>query len=485
MNRTNRSARATLTAWLILVTPLATTAAESAPPTETRSAADAPGPGTDQIDRIIQSEMTRQHIPGLSVAVARNGRPLLAQGYGLANVELNAPATEKTVYQLQSITKSFTATAIMMLVEEGRIALDAPVGRYLDETPESWKTITIRHLLTHTSGLKDFINEPTASLRLDVSEEEVFRAAVPRPLNFQPGEKYGYSNTNYHLLAMIIRKLTGQSYGDFLRDRVFEPLGMNQTRVISHTEIIPHRAAGYLWENNALRNGEYVAESILGYGGGGLRSTVPDMLRWDAALYSERLLKKASLEQMWAPTRLNDGQESGYGFGWGIQNINGHRCVSHTGGHATGFSTVIQRYVDDGLTVIVLTNIRANVGRIAQRIAALYVPAVVPLARKPIEDKEPHLTALIRTTLDEIAAGKVNPAHLTDDLIELIGPQLPALQLLARAAGPMNRFELLERDSQGGMRRFLYRATYARAAYLIRISLNDVDQLAEINVEEE
>lgn len=343
-----------------------------------------PADETDPVDRIVREEMADQHIPGLSLAVVRDGSPVKIAAYGLANVEWNVPATPETVYQLQSITKTFTATAIMMLVEEGKIRLDAKVGDYLEGAPKSWKEITIRHLLTHTSGIKDFINEPTASLRLDVTEEAVLKATAPRPLNFAPGEKYAYSNTNYHLLAMIVRKQTGQFYGDFLRDRIFEPLGMASTAIISHSEIIPRRAAGYLWRDNALHNGEFVAESILGYGGGGIRSTVIDLIKWDAALYGEQLLKRSSFEQMWTPARFNNGQTSGYGLGWGIRHVNSHRCLSHSGGHITGFGTLIQRYVDDRLTVIVLTNLRGvKTGRIAERVAAHYLPELAaPAAPK-------------------------------------------------------------------------------------------------------
>src|SRR5689334_2109386 len=152
----------------------------------------------DTIDDYLNTEIAAKHIPGLSLAVVRDGKVEKLSAYGLANIELSVPASPQTVFQIQSVTKTFTATAILMLVEEGKLALEDPVGKHLDGTPESWKPITLRHLLTHTSGIKDFINEPTASLRIDVTEEKVLRATAPRKLNFEPGEKYAYSNTNYH-----------------------------------------------------------------------------------------------------------------------------------------------------------------------------------------------------------------------------------------------------------------------------------------------
>jgi CubicO group peptidase (beta-lactamase class C family) len=328
-----------------------------------------------KIDDYLKPYMEREQVPGLSLAIVRNGRVTFAKGYGLANVELKVPATPETVYQIQSITKQFTATGIMMLVEEGKLDLDEKVGHYLEGTPSSWENITLRQLLTHTSGIKDFINEPTVSLRLDVTEEEVLKATAARPLNFAPGERYAYCNTNYHLLAMIIRKVTGKSFGEFLRERIFVPLEMNDTRLYSQSDIIPNRASGYLRRWGGLRNGAYIATTVLAYGGGGICSTVLDMAKWDAALYGEKLLKKASLDLMWTPARLNDGKTDSYGFGWNVGEIRGHRYLSHGGAHQTGFTSHIGRFPDDGLTVIVLTNARhANPGRIAVHVVELCDP---------------------------------------------------------------------------------------------------------------
>lgn len=328
----------------------------------------------DKVDDIVRAGLADQGIPGASVAVIRNGRVAKTAGYGLANVELGVKATPRTVFQIQSMTKSFTAAGILMLVEEGKVGLDDPISKYVDGTPDSWKDITIRHLLTHTSGIKDYINEPTRSLRLEVSDDDIVKAAAPRPLNFAPGDRYAYSNTNYLLLGMVIRRVTGAFYGDFLNERIFEPLGMKDTRVISLTAIIPNRASGYLLDNAGLRNGEYVAGSVLGYPGGGLRSTVLDLAKWDIALTEGRILKPGTRALMWSKAKLNDGSESGYGFGWAIGEANGRRVLSHTGSHGTGFASVIQRYPDDGLSVIILSNLGgADVSSIARKVAARYL----------------------------------------------------------------------------------------------------------------
>jgi len=292
----------------------------------------------------------------------------------LANVELNVPVRPDTVFQIQSVTKTFTATTIMLLVEGGKVSVEDRITKYLASLPESWKGITIRHLLSHTSGIKDFINEPTVDLRKDIEPEDVIESLRDRPLNFQPGEKYAYSNTGYHLLGMIIRKVTGKYWGEFLEERIFDPLAMNETRVVSLSDIITNRAAGYVWDRDQLRNGRFITPTILAYAGGGLRSTVLDLAKWDAALGTEKVLKRSSLDQMWTPAKLNNGSDSTYGFGWGITNYRGHRLISHTGSHMTGFKTVLARFVDDQLTVIVLTNQReANQTAIAMGVAGYYI----------------------------------------------------------------------------------------------------------------
>jgi len=318
-------------------------------------------------------------LPGLSLAVVRHGKLEKTAAYGLANVELNVPVAEHSLFQIQSITKTFTSAAVLMLVDEGKLDLADPVSKYLDNTPDTWKPITLRHLLSHTSGIKDFINEPTASIRLDVSEDDVLRATAQRPLNFTPGEKYAYSNTNYHLLAMILRKVTGKYYGDVLKERIFDPLGMTDTRIVTLKEILPNRVAGYRWSGNRFQNGDFVAQSILSYGGGGVISTAADMAKWALALDAGKLLKKETLALAWTGVTLNDGKTSGYGLGWGVGTTNRRRYVGHTGAHVTGFTSAIMRYRDDDLTVIVLTNAgHANPSRIAQQVAAQYVPALAP-----------------------------------------------------------------------------------------------------------
>jgi CubicO group peptidase (beta-lactamase class C family) len=248
----------------------------------------------------------------------------------------------------------------MMLAEEGKVAIDEKMSKYLDGIPAAWHEVTVRHLLSHTSGVKDFINEPTVNLRLEATPASILKSLADKPLHFEPGTQFRYSNSGYQLLGMMIEKITGKDWAAFLDERIFQPLGMDNTRVISLNEVIPNRASGYLNVRGRLQNGGFVAPSILAYPGGGVRSTALDLAKWDAALCGDRLVTQSTLKEMWSPYKLSDGSDAPYGLGWFLADVDGHRCVQHTGSHITGFGTIMARFPDDGVTFIVLTNQNAS-----------------------------------------------------------------------------------------------------------------------------
>jgi CubicO group peptidase (beta-lactamase class C family) len=337
----------------------------------------------DKIDDYVNAQIRERNIPGLSIAVVRDGQVVKAQGYGLANVELNAPATADTIYQSGSVGKQFTATLVMMLVEDGKLKLDESIRTYMPEAPATWQDIRIRHLLSHTAGVSNALyNE--LDMRRDYTEEELFKRIAELPLDFKPGEKWNYSNCGYVTLGILIHRVSGKFYGDLLRERIFEPLGMTTARIISEADIIPNRAAGYLLRDGKLRNQDWVSPSLNTTADGALYLTVLDLAKWDAALYTEKLLKKSSLDLMWTPVRLNDGTTAPYGFGWFLGNVNGHRLIQH-GGAWQGFNADIARYVDDKLTVIVLAN-RAGAApdAIGRGIIGLYSPGLAPVERTAV-----------------------------------------------------------------------------------------------------
>jgi CubicO group peptidase (beta-lactamase class C family) len=360
----------------------------------------------DRIDDYVMGQIKRQNIPGLSLAVVKDGKVIKAKGYGLANLEWNIAATPDTGYQLASVSKQFTATGIMLLVEEGKLQLSDPIRKYFPEVPAAWSNITVRHLLTMTSGIKDYLNiVPPEDWRKDFTHEKIVQIMTEAPLDFAAGEKFSYSNSNYVLLAMLIQKLSGKSYDAFLAERVWGPLQMTATRRDNPFDVIPNRAALYNWKTNHFENIDFLSPSLWNNGDGGLFSSAVDLARWDAALYTERVLKKASLEQMWAPTRLNDGKESEYGFGWALGSVRGHRLIGHGGGRP-GTATQISRFVDDGLTVIVLINGRGDPSGISRRVAGYYIPGLTLDTLKPEKDPNPEFSGKLKRVLMELAEKK-------------------------------------------------------------------------------
>lgn len=332
-----------------------------------------------RVDAYVEERMKALNIPGLSLVVLRDGQIVLAKGYGKTNLELDTPASEKTAYALYSITKTFTAVATMMLVEEGRVSLADPVSKHLPDLPAAWRDVTLRHILTHTSGLPNWRDNASKlrDMESDYARAEVLNLVKGLPLAFTPGERWEYVETGFFLLGMLIEKVSGKTYEQFLRERIFQPLGMSDTRLDSRDEIIPNRADGYTWRDGGYRKAVWYSPTLT-YSTAGLVSTVLDLAKWDAALYADRILKRPTREEMWTPVKLNDGTAYPYGLGWELRQVNGHREVHH-GGTLSGFRAELTRFVDDQLTVIVLTNCgSAKPAEIARGVAAHYLPALKP-----------------------------------------------------------------------------------------------------------
>src|SRR5512145_38486 len=326
---------------------------------------------TAAINRYVQGEIARQRIPGLSLAVLLGDRVVISRGYGFANVELRVPASDSTVYQSGSMGKQFTAALVEMLVEQKRLRLDDPIVRWFPEGASVWQGITVRHLLTHTSGVAEY-TDSTFDYRKDYTEDELVKFAASRPLDFRPGERWSYSNTGYVLLGALIRRVSGRFYGDLLRDSVFTPLGMHDSRIISEADIVPNRADGYALNDGLLKNQEWVAPLLNTTADGALYVTVRDLARWAVALNRGRVPSQSALDTAWTPVRLNDGATYPYGFGWTVFNQRGRSRISHTGSWQ-GFKAVIARYPESGITVVVLANLaQAQVGAIAYGIAGMH-----------------------------------------------------------------------------------------------------------------
>jgi len=332
------------------------------------------------LDTYIADEMERKRIPGLSLAIVEDGKTVIEKSYGFANAELRVPATSETVYEIGSITKSFTAVAILMLAQAGRLSVDDPITKYRAGLPEPWTAITLRHLLTHTSGIQNWwLDWDRRDLTPEIVAESIFGPALQWPA----GSAADDCDANFNLLGMVIHQLTGAPYDVFLHEKIFAPLGMTATRHNDVSAIIPNRANGYDRRDeqliNAFRirwNNINLSPSVPANGANGsLLSTLTDTLVWDAALADERLLPQSVLQPMFTPVTLNDDTQAPFGFGSEVENYQGHKLVALNGGTA-GFTTSISRFVNDALSVIILTNQDSKPWDMCKEVAVLFDPAL-------------------------------------------------------------------------------------------------------------
>lgn len=423
--------------------------------------------GEKAVDDFIKSEMERQKIPGVSLAVVKDGKPLIVKGYGFANLEHQVPVKPETIFQSGSVGKQFTAMAVMMLVEEGKIGLDEKIGKYLGEVPEAWANITVRHLLSHTGGMTDYPQD--FDFRRDYTEDEVLKRAKEVPVAFKPGEKWQYSNLGYVTLGILIGKVSGKFYGDFLQERVFKPLGMTTARVINEADIIPNRADGYRLVQGQVKNQAWVSPTINTTADGSLYLTALDMIKWDEALANGKLLKKTSYEEMWSPIKLNDGKTHPYGFGWAVRSVNGRRVIEH-GGAWQGFKAHIARFPDNKLTVIVFANLaQANQSKLANGVAAVIDPELKP---KPIADPDPAFTTSIKELYQSVMDGKGDMARFTSEMQTVLKQQQDRLVTFVKTLGAIQKFELVERNEAPDGIRCRYRIEYTGMTLFLAVTVS-------------
>ncbi len=314
----------------------------------------APKDFTSQADRYINGLVEQNKFMG-SVLVARDGKPVFRKSYGWANAEWDVRNTPGTKFRLGSITKQFTAVAILQLMEQNKLKLDDPVSKYYTDAPKTWSKITIHNLLNHTSGIPSYTSIPdffTKSSKLPLTPAEIVKLTQDKPLEFEPGTQFKYNNTGYILLGYVIEKITGKKYADHLRETILDPLGMKDTGYDTQSAILKHRASGYSMNGATMINSPYL-DMTLPYAAGSLYSTVDDLLIWDQALYTNKLLTPASKEKMFTPGLSN------YGYGWFIDRQLNRRHIAHGGG-INGFNTIISRFPDEKVLVVVLSNLNSN-----------------------------------------------------------------------------------------------------------------------------
>jgi D-alanyl-D-alanine carboxypeptidase len=440
---------------------------------------------TDEVDRYVQMLMRERNIPGAAIAVVKNGKTVKMQGYGVASVEFNVPATPETVFEIGSVSKQMTAAGILLLVEEGKINLDEKISKYLPNTPEAWKNVSVRHLLTHTSGIKSYSSLSGFELKRRLSRDDFIKELSPQPLDFETGSRYQYSNSGYNLLGYIIETVSGKNYWDYMRERIFKPLGMNQTADRDPKYVIRNRATGYEWRGGKLVGRDYDLTDI--FAAGAIVSTVSDLVKWEAALRGDNFLKKETKTQMWTPVLLNDGKTYPYGLGWRLSEIRGHRLIAHSG-QTAGFGASVSRFADDDLTVIVLTNL-GEIGMgtlLANAAAKFYIPAISLKALKAKSEPNAEISKIVKSALSSHLENKPDENIFAAEMIKSLSTErAKANNARIASFGAVKNIAFVGDEISGERKIYRYKVETPQRLFLWRIVFNDAGKIVEMTLEEE
>lgn len=439
----------------------------------------------DTVDDVVRSRMKERNIPGAAIAIVKNGKVVKQKGYGLASVEFDQPVTTDTVFEIGSVSKQMTAAAIMLLVEDGKVSLDESISKYLPNTPEAWRDVTVRHLLTHTSGIKSYTSLTGFELARRVKIDGFIKQLSPYPLEFTPGEKNIYSNSGYNLLAYIIETQSGKPYMDFMRERIFTPLGMKRTGDRDPKFIIPLRANGYEWEVDRLTGRDGGLTDLMG--AGSITSTIEDMVKWENALRGNKFLKPESKQIIWTQFTFNNGALSPYGFGWRISDVRGHKLIGHTG-QTAGFGAAIFRYAENDVTVIALTNLgELGMGSlIATSAAKVYIPSLsLKKIKIFLEDDQARNSRLMLALRDRIANTPKAEMFTPELYRSLSGERARSAAARLIAYGAIEKLELAGTETIDGRTVYRYRAAADRRLMLWRFAFDSSGRIAEMVLEED
>jgi len=439
----------------------------------------------DALDDRIRSIMAERHIPGAAVAVVQNGKVVRMKGYGVATLEFNVPVTTETVFEIGSVSKQMTAAGIMLLVQDGKVSLDEKIAKYLPNTPEAWSGVSVRHLLTHTSGVKSYSSLDGFSLSERMTINDFIKKLSPYPLEFTPGERNIYSNSGFNLLAYIIETQSGKGYMDFMRERIFTPLGMTRTGDRDPQFVIPLRANGYEWRQGRFSGRDGNLTDLKG--AGSIVSTINDMTKWEAALRGEKLLNAQSKKEIWTQFTFNNGKPSPYGLGWRISDVRGNKLIGHTG-QTAGFGAAIFRYIDSDVTVIALTNL-AEVGMgsiIANAAAKTYIPTLSLRAVNTVLSADSGLLAKLEKALRGRYDGTIDASLFTPSTAQIMSSaRSKNLNERLMKFAPIARVKFIKRETFDGRDTISAIVETSRRLFLWRIIVDENGKIAEMNLDEE
>ncbi len=439
----------------------------------------------DAVDRIVRERMQERNIPGAAVAVIRNGKTTKVKGYGLASLEFQVPVTTDTVFEIGSVSKQMTAAGILLLVQDGKIRLDEKISSYLPGTPDVWSNITVRHLLTHTSGIKSYTGLGGFDLSRRLSMEQFIKQLAEHPLEFVPGEKNIYSNSGYNLLAYIIETQSGKKYMDFMRERIFRPLGMNRTGDRDPQFIIPLRASGYEWRIDRYTGRDGNLTDLMG--AGSITSTIEDMIKWEAALRGDALLRPETKREMWTQFTFNNGTRSVYGLGWRISDVRGHKLIGHTG-QTAGFGAAIFRYVDQNVTVILLTNLgELGMGSlIATSVVKKFIPTLSIKKIREVDGDDVSRNARLLDALRARIANRPDELFLTPELFRAVTSlRAKALNESIARFGEVRRLRFVGTEIIENKRVYRYLAETEKRLMLWRFAMDADSRISEMTLEED
>jgi D-alanyl-D-alanine carboxypeptidase len=410
----------------------------------------------DEIDDYVKAQMARNHIPGLAIAITRNAEIIKLKGYGLANLEWDQSVTPDTAFPLASSTKPLTGMVLMQLVEEGKLRLDDKISKYLPEAPLAWQNITVRHLATHSSGIRDDIEA-----RKDMTIQDYVRAAAALPLAYPPGERAAYGIAGYIVLTRIMEAVSRETLPELIRTRLVNRLGLTCTQFdfatdqdgMRSSDVVRRRAGIYNWESGKYRNFSFLFPER-SYSAGGLLSSAADLAKLGVALDNGTLLSGQSVDQMWRQDKLANGTPNSYGIGWVIKNYNGRKTVGHSGGPAL---SDLLRFPDEKLTIAVLTNGQNLYPYLAQGVADFFIPPLAIKVMKGIEDKDPRTTEVLKKFLTDAAGDQVNESLFSADAQKAFVPAFKTFGLpFFKSLDTLQSFILVDHkeDENGIARRY-------------------------------
>lgn len=438
----------------------------------------------DELDAYLQRQRELYQIPAIVVGVIRSGQLIDGRAVGSSNLELDAPASTRHVFEVGSISKQFTAYAVLMLSEQGLLDLGAPVGRYLTELPQEWARPTLHQLMGHISGLPDFENAFGYDIYREIlSDADFLKRLIALPIDFAPGTSWSYSNTNYWLLARVIERVSGQTYAEFMQEKVFLPLGMRATRTALPAQLLPGRASGYRLAAGRLENREAIQPGT-GRGLGDVATTIDDMARWEREQREPRLLKPETAGLARQPVKLNDGSATNYGYGWFNTAVLGHSALHHDG-QTAGFVATYLRFPERDLAVVVLTN-RYGAPVSAKHIARVVDPGIAP-ELTPASGADAKRLERVRELAD--GARRARMAWREDwfaaDSWRELKPYLGEVEDNARRRGPLRSVTAVGVAGVQDAMRPSYRVVFERAARVMTFGFDEQDRIKSIESEDE